>query len=177
MNSAGGEITASEDFRLLFRRRARFRPVAHVPETAAVRAALPLAPADVATTPGLGVSTTGMGPTSAEPRSAHRALGSPWWRPLRRPFKVPTTWEGHTGLFCCGACATSLLMSSLHPPASLVACRTRHWLASPHPLTCGETSAWASPCADGSLLAAAQTMSLPPSHLTSTLFPTRDALK
>ena len=72
---AGGEITASEDFRLLFRRRARFRPVAHGPETAAVRAALPLAPADVATTPGLGVSTTGMGPTSAEPRSAHRALG------------------------------------------------------------------------------------------------------
>ena len=53
----------------------RFRPVAHGSETAAVRAALPLAPADVATTPGLGVSTTGMGPTSAEPRSAHRALG------------------------------------------------------------------------------------------------------
>ena len=129
---AGGEITASEDFRLLFRRRARFRPVAHGPETAAVRAALPLAPADVATTPGLGVSTTGMGPTSAEPRSARRARGSPWWRPLRRLFKVPTTWEWHTGLFCCGACATSLLMSSLHPPASLVACRMRHWLASPH---------------------------------------------
>ena len=41
----------------------------------AVLGARQRAPADVATTPGLGVSTTGMGPTSAEPRSAHRALG------------------------------------------------------------------------------------------------------
>ena len=50
--ATGGFFSASEDFRLLLRRRAGFRPVTHGPETAAVLGALLLAPADVAADPG-----------------------------------------------------------------------------------------------------------------------------
>ena len=45
------------------------------PIPSAVRGARQRAPADVAPTGGFSPSTTGMGPTAAEPRSAHRALG------------------------------------------------------------------------------------------------------
>ena len=67
------------------------------PMPSAVLGARQRAPADVAATPGLGVSTTGMGPTSAEPRSARRALSRRCDGLLCAPFKQVPPVCGHPG--------------------------------------------------------------------------------